>query len=230
MMTGDHALGLALYEQALAQARAVGGEGILLLILSDFAGWLLELGDIARARVLLVEALGLAPRHRGQWLVGVTLIGLALANALENAPETAARQLGAVERMRIQMGLAIPPPYQSRIDRAAALASRALEPEAYDAAYEVGRTDPSAVIALELDRPGTETAGLSSTQGARLGLSRREREVLTLMTDGRSDREIATTLYISPRTASSHVSAILRKLEANTRAAAVARAVRLGLC
>jgi DNA-binding NarL/FixJ family response regulator len=60
-------------------------------------------------------------------------------------------------------------------------------------------------------------------------LSQRERQVLTLLIDGHSDREIADALFISQRTASTHVGSILRKLNASTRAEAAVRAVRDGL-
>ncbi len=59
-------------------------------------------------------------------------------------------------------------------------------------------------------------------------LTAREREVLALMTDGATDREIAATLVISPRTASIHVGNILAKLDVPNRGAAAALARHLG--
>lgn len=52
------------------------------------------------------------------------------------------------------------------------------------------------------------------------GLSARESEVLRLLADGRTDREIAASLTISPRTAETHVAAILHKLGVRNRAEA----------
>ncbi len=54
-------------------------------------------------------------------------------------------------------------------------------------------------------------------------LTTRERDVLRLLADGLSDRDIATALTISRRTAESHVSSILRKLEVRNRAEAARR-------
>jgi DNA-binding NarL/FixJ family response regulator len=51
-------------------------------------------------------------------------------------------------------------------------------------------------------------------------LSAREQEVLRLLAEGKSDREIAIALTISPRTAETHVAAILRKLDVRNRAKA----------
>ena len=60
-------------------------------------------------------------------------------------------------------------------------------------------------------------------------LTRREQDVLQRLTLGRTNREIATDLFISEKTASVHVSNIKAKLGANGRAQIAAIAVRLGL-
>jgi pimeloyl-ACP methyl ester carboxylesterase/DNA-binding CsgD family transcriptional regulator len=60
-------------------------------------------------------------------------------------------------------------------------------------------------------------------------LSRREREVLKLVANGLSDREIAEQLILSPHTVHRHVANIRHKLGRGSRTAAVAEAARLGL-
>jgi len=60
-------------------------------------------------------------------------------------------------------------------------------------------------------------------------LTARELEVVHLMHAGRSNREIGEILFISERTAQSHVQHILDKLGVNTRTAAATRAAELGL-
>jgi DNA-binding CsgD family transcriptional regulator/tetratricopeptide (TPR) repeat protein len=62
-----------------------------------------------------------------------------------------------------------------------------------------------------------------------LGLSPREIEVLKCITGGMTNRQIAERLFISPKTASAHVSHILTKLAATNRLEAASKAVRLGL-
>jgi ATP/maltotriose-dependent transcriptional regulator MalT len=64
---------------------------------------------------------------------------------------------------------------------------------------------------------------------ARFGLTDREREVLILVAAGRSNPEIAKALFISPKTASVHVSNILAKLGVSGRVEAAAVAHRLGI-
>jgi DNA-binding NarL/FixJ family response regulator len=60
-------------------------------------------------------------------------------------------------------------------------------------------------------------------------LTPRERQVLEQMSLGRANREIAQALHISAHTAKFHVAQILAKLDAATRAHAVAKAMRNGL-
>ncbi len=60
-------------------------------------------------------------------------------------------------------------------------------------------------------------------------LTAREREVLRLVAEGHSNSRIAASLYISPKTASVHVSRIIAKLEVSNRVEAAAVAHRLGL-
>jgi DNA-binding CsgD family transcriptional regulator/tetratricopeptide (TPR) repeat protein len=79
----------------------------------------------------------------------------------------------------------------------------------------------------------TGTAGEAATgeddPAHRLGLTPRELEVLLLVAEGRTNREIGATLFMSEKTASVHVSRILAKLDVGGRVEAAAVAHRLGL-
>ena len=57
----------------------------------------------------------------------------------------------------------------------------------------------------------------------RTGLTAREREVLALLAEGLSDKQIARRLTISTHTVAKHVSSVLAKLGAHNRAHAVAK-------
>ena len=61
------------------------------------------------------------------------------------------------------------------------------------------------------------------------GLTTRELDVLDLLSRGRSNAEIAAVLFLSPKTVRNHVSTVLGKIGASTRAEAVARARDSGL-
>jgi two-component system response regulator DesR len=60
-------------------------------------------------------------------------------------------------------------------------------------------------------------------------LTDREREILGLIAEGATNREIAEALFLSPHTIKEHTSTLYRKLGARNRAGAVQRAQRLGL-
>jgi DNA-binding CsgD family transcriptional regulator len=82
---------------------------------------------------------------------------------------------------------------------------------------------------LDLTPPTAAPVAGPPTPAAQLGLTPREAEVLALVAAGRSNRQIAQALFISPRTASVHVSNILAKLSVAGRVEAAAVAHRLGL-
>ncbi|WNO77133.1 helix-turn-helix transcriptional regulator [Streptomyces sp. AM8-1-1] len=79
------------------------------------------------------------------------------------------------------------------------------------------------------DAPPTAPAATPAAPGPVFGLTRREEDVLRLVAAGRSNRQIAEELYISPKTASVHVSNILAKLGVSGRGEAAALAHRLRL-
>ncbi|MFF8991736.1 AAA family ATPase [Streptomyces sp. NPDC014983] len=82
---------------------------------------------------------------------------------------------------------------------------------------------------LALTPGSVKGAATPSDPAAALGLTAREREVLRLMAAGRTNRQIAEELFISPKTVSVHVSNILAKLGVSGRGEAAALAHRLGL-
>ena len=66
-------------------------------------------------------------------------------------------------------------------------------------------------------------------EGGAAPLSARERQVLRLVAEGRSNKEIARALTITERTAKFHVTSLLNKLGADNRAQAAAMAVQRGI-
>ena len=81
-------------------------------------------------------------------------------------------------------------------------------------------------LAEAAPEPGAAT---EDSPVARLGLTPRELEVLLLVAEGRTNRAIGETLFMSEKTASVHVSRILAKLGVHGRVEAAAVAHRLGL-
>jgi DNA-binding CsgD family transcriptional regulator len=101
---------------------------------------------------------------------------------------------------------------------------------ALDALHDLGAGAAAAVVSRDLRRRGT--AGLPrgprpATRENPARLTARELEVLTLIAGGLRNRDIAERLFVTPKTVSHHVSAILAKLGAHTRGEAVANAQQL---
>lgn len=81
--------------------------------------------------------------------------------------------------------------------------------------------------AVPVDEEEETSAPLSG--GPTPELTAREAEVLVLLAEGLTNREIAQKLYVSAATVKSHVNAICRKLQATNRTHAVATARQRGL-
>jgi DNA-binding CsgD family transcriptional regulator len=92
------------------------------------------------------------------------------------------------------------------------------------------RLDPSAPSPAAAGSAAPAVSGSPSDRAADdFGLTRREREVLALVAEGWTNRQVADHLFISENTAGVHVSNILGKLAASSRTEAAAIAHRLGL-
>ncbi len=118
-----------------------------------------------------------------------------------------------------------------RLRRAATLAdSVGAAPLSAEIARLFRRARPGPAPA-EAGGPGSPGAsGATGAEAAQpFGLTARELEVLQLVAAGRSNREIASELFISAKTASVHVSNILSKLSVASRGEAAATAYRFGL-
>jgi DNA-binding CsgD family transcriptional regulator len=111
-------------------------------------------------------------------------------------------------------------------EEAAALAARAREvAERLGAAWLVAELD--GLIRRARLAGGARPAGDEDGDEAPFGLTPREQEVLALLAEGRTNREIGVTLFMAEKTASVHVSRILAKLDVRSRTEAAAVGHRL---
>jgi two-component system, NarL family, response regulator YdfI len=88
---------------------------------------------------------------------------------------------------------------------------------------------PQQLLAVLLSRAEIANEHLQDADEDQPRLSKREIAVLTAMTDGLSNKEIARRLGISFHTVKFHVASILEKLEVETRTEAVFKAAQLGI-
>ncbi|MCC6314386.1 MAG: tetratricopeptide repeat protein [Thermomicrobiales bacterium] len=203
------------------------------------AGALLDLGRVHQqqgdARAALVawrEALELAADLGAAEPIAAALERLAEA-AVSGDPHRAARLAGAARQLRHERGVSLPVAERAAHERAlgSVWADRATSPlrEAWEAGERLSAAQAVVLGLYPEDAPpaSTESEVARSTRpGAPFGLTPRELDVLRLLIEGRTDREIADVLFIGHRTVASHVSSILGKLGVESRTAAATFAVR----
>ena len=129
-------------------------------------------------------------------------------------------------------------------DRTFVLLDSDLAPQALVAAVQQGTWTPPApyrarpdmqalsqgqlVIVSTLQARSTGTP--DAEREAAVHISPRQNQVLQLLSEGLTTKEIATRLELRPRTVNMHITAIKRLLNTQTRAQLIGRAAALGLC
>jgi predicted ATPase/DNA-binding CsgD family transcriptional regulator len=220
------------FEEALQIARRLGfQEGI---------AWSLHELAIAERRArcplpdtapMLREALLIHRQLGDRWRVASVLEEIAGSVLTRCDPKRAVEVMAAADMLRDQIGTPVPPAEAPDRDESIAKLAHRLGSSAYASAWSAGAgTELDAMIDLAVEGIDALTSGGSNRATApALDLTPRELAVLELLAEGRTNREIAATLYISPSTAGVHVSNILRKLGAKRRVDASGIAHKMGL-
>ncbi|WP_436499653.1 LuxR C-terminal-related transcriptional regulator [Actinokineospora sp. HUAS TT18] len=218
---GETVAAIALLERQLSLISRSGLPAVPLLAQLVEARLANDDPDGARAAVAELES------HTGN--ARVTAIALAAAGrvALATAAPQAAETLERAVELFGKLGM----PHEqarTRLDLATALRGRAgvlavVEAQAALKTFEglgaVNDADRAAALLRDLGvrgRTGPKDVGL---------LTERERQVLGLVAQGLTNREIGARLYLSAKTVGHHVSAVLRKLGVKTRTEAASRVV-----
>jgi non-specific serine/threonine protein kinase len=223
---GDAGRAAALLEESLALAREEGESYAAAVALGNLGLVVREQGDIERAAALQEEGLQLDLALGNRHGVAASLEGIAGVLVAARRPAAAARLYGAARALREALGAPVPPGDLDDYDRDVADARAQLGEAAFAAAWEAGRTMTVQEAAAEARAAAPSREASIRANG---GLTPRELEVLQLMVAGLSDRRIADALFVSRRTANTHVQHIYGKLGVNSRAEAAATAVRRGL-
>jgi non-specific serine/threonine protein kinase len=217
-------------DEALALFRQGGYRFGTAFVLSNMAEVALARGDHARAAALCRAWLGQT------WHVtGLLFLLRALAEVAAAIGQAwwAARLLGAAQAHRERLGVTLMPRQVALYERNAADVQTALGEDAFAAAWAEGlRLSPDEARAEAVRvADAIETAAERETTPADAvhGLTPREREVLRLLAQHRTDKEIAEALFVSPRTINTHVASILAKLGVASRREAAEEAAHLGL-
>jgi len=175
-----------------------------------------------REVLLLRESLG----ERNEVIEGLEDIATAATKC--GQAERAVRLLGAASSLRDAISLAPWEAERAAQEQTTATARLALTNSAFKAAWNAGRILTRAQAIAEALALTHEFAAIP-LRAAPVDLTRREQEVLALLSQRMTDPEIAERLFISTKTASNHVANILTKLGATNRREAAAIAVKHAL-
>jgi predicted ATPase/DNA-binding CsgD family transcriptional regulator len=223
-----------LYQKALALASELGDRLSLIGVLNNLASLTNREGKPKQAERLYTDNLALCQQLDSKHDSIDCLEGLARAVARPQ-PERAARLLGAAAMLRDKVGgISMPPIKLSEHEQAITVVCTRLGEEAFKIAWAIGRT-MGLDEALMSPPDQTKTKLFDRLTSAFPeppypgGLSRREVEVLRMVSAGMADAEVASQLVVSRRTVHSHLYGIYSKIGASSRGEAARFALDNGL-
>ena len=230
---GDYARGERLLNESLALYRDLNDErGIAHQIVDlGYTAW--RRGDYAQAATHIGEGLPISSRIGYMEGVETCLFAAGVVAHAQGVLETAARLMGAASRLAGPIGRPVRHPFKEERERRTDVVRKALGPDRFNTAWAAGE-----VLTLEnavqeaLAVAESVLVSAATRPRARLSeeiLSRREREVAGLVARGLPNRAIAQRLFISERTADTHVQHILNKLGFSSRTQIATWAVQNGL-
>jgi DNA-binding CsgD family transcriptional regulator len=227
---GDMARATALLEEARAAALALDDPLVPAWSLVYLALIACAENELSRAAELLRQDLPPEPTSGLRHLDWNSLEAAAVLASLIGEAESTARLFGAAVTAAQGRPRALPESVAT--ERAEAAARQRIGDHAYEEAWEAGQRmrleEARAVVERVLT--AAEGTGLRLTVDRDGGhLTPREREVLRLLVEGKTDQEIADCLFLSRRTVTTHASNLFAKLGVTNRVEATALAVREGL-
>jgi DNA-binding CsgD family transcriptional regulator/tetratricopeptide (TPR) repeat protein len=234
-MQGDYQEAAALTSAALNHFQAVGNLASATIFQFTLALELQQLGDATRAMQLLQDGLRTSMAFKDRWHLSLGAEATLLFVGERAEAGQRARLLGAVDTLARATGTG-PGMFDRVIGQRLAGVRAQLEHEGLEAAYREGRSlsfaeivDLALKLLQEASRPFTRPETPSGERAPESPLSAREQEVLQLVAEGLTSKEIGQQLFLSPRTVDHHLTSSFNKLGVETRAQAVAVAARSGL-
>jgi len=241
MEEGDLDTAMALARESLIIARVEHDEAVAMIASRVIGGVQSSQGYHAEALGHFQQALRAYDGVGERWASAITILDIAW-ELIEVRPDLTARLFGIADHLMATIGLGPIANLGARPRRWREVRGISTESGAWKETYQAGFAEPIAqavASVLALDYPDMAThrsshvalqaKAAAADPAPTVALSRRERDVLALVVDGRTDQEIATQLGISYRTTTTHVASIFTKLNVTSRAGAAAMAVRYGL-
>jgi len=191
-------------------------------------------GDLQAVRAEVAVGLSAAAGHRDQWIIGELAYWGRLADPTLEVPADLAEPFALMIEGDWESAAAAWQKHGTPYERALALADGP-EPALRESLEIVERLGGGPLAAIvrqrlrDLGVRGIPRGPRTSTRENPAGLTTREVQVLMLLVKGHTNSEIALRLHVSAKTIEHHVSAILGKLEVESRTEAVAAAFALGI-
>ena len=225
-LRGEAGPAAARLEQALGMARVHGMAWIEAMILNYLGYARVDLGDHRGGAAALHDGLRLAQSRGNQADAIDALEGLARLAAATGDATAAVRLFAAAAALREAVARPQAPTEQAVSAPVLAGVRARLGEAAAAAAWAEGwQLAPEAAMAAALAVRGAPSETGEAAAPAH-GLTPRESEILRLLAEGLTNREIGDRLFISPSTAARHVANIFAKLDVDSRAKAAAFAHR----
>jgi predicted ATPase/DNA-binding CsgD family transcriptional regulator len=233
LLAGDYEQAATLLEEALAIDRRIDHAWGVAEAQSLLAELARGRGDSQRAAEFFAESLRIFEEIGDQIGIAQCLTGIGRVAVMQHQPMSAVRLLGAAAAIHDELGSRQMHGADARDEDLLAPLQVTLGPEAFEQAWSVGQrlvVAEAVATGRSLARELAAAPVPASPQATpRHSLTPREQDVLRLLVEGRTDREIAEALFIGPRTVQTHVANLFAKLDVNARAEAAAVAVRRGL-
>jgi len=224
---GDPGRALEILSRCVAFARSQGDPPGLARYLESLAQVQLDLGDVDQAAASWVESLSIFQVVNDWFGIIWSLVGLSLVAAARRQDDRTLRLAGAADRLSREYSLTMWSFRAQQLEAACQQARDRLGAKGRgEAAWKEGQaltTSEALEYALDGQRPAAEAL----TDGG--VLSRREREVVTMVAAGMTNKQIAQRLFIAERTAEGHVERIRNKLGVRSRTEVATWAVERGL-
>jgi predicted ATPase/DNA-binding CsgD family transcriptional regulator len=223
---GNYGQAREAYEQSMDRHLELGQASDTASAKSGLGHVYLQLGELARAQALFLESTETQQSAGNRRGLAECLLGFGALAQVQGRAETAARLLAASVAQGGK-GMLYAMPAQGRAyEHHLAAARAALSKAAFARAQQAGRLmtlEQAIDLALEATAP---PAGRRADRG---GLTPRQLEVAALITQGKTNGEIAAELVLSKRTVEKHVANILAQLEVTNRAEIVRWGMEQGL-
>ncbi|MGH2615480.1 MAG: LuxR C-terminal-related transcriptional regulator [Thermomicrobiales bacterium] len=217
------------YEESVSLLRELDAVRDLASALHNLGHTCLHLGDVERAHDHFRESMKLHQAQQNTPGVAECLIGFAALSVTRELFAAGAQLLAAAVAIGGQRAATAWPATRMEYEHNLALVRAGLTEPEFQAAQAAGRTFSLVQAVAYAQRLPLNTAAARGTRTGPHDLTVREREAAALIAQGKSNGEIADTLFVSKRTVEKHIAHILSKLELTNRAQIVRWAIETGL-